>query len=191
MRIIFAIVSLSMLLLVACTTNESQSRNSMQNGPPVEQTNQDNNMNMASNTEIANHLANVAKGVADVDQAVAIVAGPYAVVGIDIDEKAERQRVGTIKFSVSEALREDPYGKTAVIIADADASERLRKMNERIQAGEPIIGIVDELAEIVARFMPTFPVEQPSNQDTEQDDAGVEKYENGNPDGESNSHKNE
>lgn len=166
-----------MLLLVACTNNESQTRNSMQNNPPVEQTNQQNNTDMASNTEIATHLANVANEVPDVNQAVAIVAGPYAVVGIDIDEQTERQRVGTIKFSVSEALREDPYGKTAVIIADADATERLRKMNKRIQDGEPIIGVVNELAEIVARFMPTFPVEQPTKEDREQEDDAIEKYE--------------
>lgn len=154
----------------------------MQNNSPVEQTQHKNNSDMASNADIATHLANVANEVPDVHQAVAIVAGPYAVVGIDIDKKTERQRVGTIKFSVSEALHEDPYGKTAVVIADADATERLRRMKERIQDGEPIIGVVDELAEIVARFMPTFPVEEQLNEDTEKRDNIGEEYEDEAPD---------
>ena len=46
-----------------------------------------------SNTEIANHLANVASDVPSVDDAAAIVAGPYTVVGIDVDKDLDRSRV--------------------------------------------------------------------------------------------------
>src|SRR5690625_4146414 len=55
-----------------------------------------------SNEQIATHLANVASSVPQVNNASAIVAGPYAVVGIDIDGELDRSRVGTIKYSVSE-----------------------------------------------------------------------------------------
>ncbi|RDW18432.1 hypothetical protein CWR48_12745 [Oceanobacillus arenosus] len=120
-----------------------------------------------TNNEIATHLANIASDVPDVNGASAVVAGPYAVVGIDVNKDLDRTRVGTIKYSVSEALYHDPYGKTAVVIADADAMERIRGMADRMRQGYPVQGIVDELAAIVGRFMPEFPVTE--NQPPEPD----------------------
>ncbi|MBR3119994.1 YhcN/YlaJ family sporulation lipoprotein [Oceanobacillus profundus] len=111
-----------------------------------------------SNTEIANHLANVASDVPSVDDAAAIVAGPYTVVGIDVDKDLDRSRVGTIKYSVSEALYHDPYGKTAIVVADADVMERIRGMGDKMAQGHPVQGFVDELAAIVGRYMPEFPI---------------------------------
>lgn len=162
--IIRTIISLSMMciLLVSCSTNNNQSRED------TDQLFQQSNFqveNDLSNEQIASHLAILAQDVPDVDNATAIVLGPYAVVGINIDAATERQRVGTIKYSVSEALRDDPYGKTAVVIADADVAERIQEMRMKIEQGHPVRGIVDELAEIVGRYMPTFPVEQNQPQD--------------------------
>lgn len=119
------------------------------------------------NDQLATHLANIASDVPNVNQATAIVAGPYAVVGIDVDEHLDRSRVGTIKYSVSEALQHDPYGKTAVVIADGDITERIRLMGMKIQQGYPIQGIVDELSAIVGRYMPELPIneDQPTNPD--------------------------
>lgn len=112
-----------------------------------------------TNNEIANHLANVAGEVKDVNDTASVVVGPYTVVGIDINENLDRQRVGTVKYSVTEALRDDPYGKTAVVIADGDLLERFRQMGTDIQEGRPVQGVIEELAEIVNRYMPTIPVE--------------------------------
>lgn len=167
MTIRILILSVAAITLFACTNNDAQHTNREKSNPPVEQTSDRNNA--ASNNEIATHLANIASEVPDVDGAAAVVAGPYAVVGIDVDEKLERQRVGTIKFSVSEALRDDPYGKTAVVVADADTTERIRNMRDQMQDGEPIQGVVDELAEIVGRFMPTFPVEEQTNEEIDEE----------------------
>lgn len=111
----------------------------------------------ASNHEIATHLAQLANRVPDVNEATAIIAGPYAIVAIDVDDTLERERVGTVKYSVSEALYKDPYGKSAVVIADADLIERFRQMGQQIREGFPIHGIVDELAAIVGRYMPVMP----------------------------------
>lgn len=111
-----------------------------------------------SNTEIASHLANVASNVPSVDDAAAIVAGPYTVVGIDVNKDLDRSRVGTIKYSVSEALYHDPYGKTAIVVADGDVMERIRGMGDKIGQGHPVQGFVDELAAIVGRYMPEFPI---------------------------------
>ncbi|GGA83590.1 YhcN/YlaJ family sporulation lipoprotein [Ornithinibacillus halotolerans] len=111
-----------------------------------------------SSNEIADHLAHVASDVPEVNDAVAIVIGPYAVVGIDVDKELDRSRVGTIKFSVLEALRHDPYGRTAVVVADGDITERIRGMNDKIKQGYPIQGVIDEVAAIVGRYMPDIPL---------------------------------
>lgn len=122
---------------------------------------------LKTNNEIATHLATIANDVPNVHDAVAIIAGPYTVVGIDIDGDVERQQVGSIKYSVSEALQNDPYGKTAIVVADADMMDRIRQMNEQIKAGEPIQGIVDQLAGVVSRYMPTFPVPEKQHDDSD------------------------
>ncbi|WP_106497749.1 YhcN/YlaJ family sporulation lipoprotein [Lentibacillus sp. Marseille-P4043] len=110
--------------------------------------------------QMANHLANIASDVPNVRDSAAVVAGPYAVVGIDVDKDLDRSRVGTIKYSVLEALRHDPYGKTAVVVADADMTERIRGMSDKISQGHPAQGIVDELSAIVGRYMPDFPIDE-------------------------------
>ncbi|WP_087973057.1 YhcN/YlaJ family sporulation lipoprotein [Oceanobacillus rekensis] len=111
------------------------------------------------NNQIATHLANIATEIPNVNDAQAIVAGTYTVVAIDVDKDLDRSRVGTIKYSVSEALYHDPYGKTAVVVADPDVMERIRSMSDKISQGHPIQGVVDELAAIVGRFMPEFPID--------------------------------
>lgn len=111
-----------------------------------------------SNAEIATHLSNVASRVPDVNDATTVVAGPYAVVGIDVDKDLDRSRVGTIKYTVLESLYHDPYGKTAVVVADADVTERLKGIAEKIRQGHPVQGFVDELSAIVGRYMPNVPI---------------------------------
>lgn len=113
-----------------------------------------------SNTKIANHLAEVASNVPEVNQASALVAGPYTVVAIDIDAEIDRSRVGSIKYSVSEALYHDPWGKTAVVVADPDLMARFRDIGDRIEQGHPVQGVVDELSAIVGRVIPEFPVQE-------------------------------
>lgn len=120
-----------------------------------------------NNGQIADRLANVANDVPSVNDATAIVAGPYTVVGIDVDKDLDRSRVGTIKYSVAEALQHDPYGKTAVVVADADVMERIRGMGDKISQGHPVQGVVDELSAIVGRYMPDFPINE--NQPREPD----------------------
>jgi len=166
---------ISFTMLLGCQQNNDQ--NSMQN----EGNNQNQITNVRnsdpgehkdlSNEQIATHLANVASDVPNVNDATAIVAGPYAVVGIDVNKDLDRSRVGTIKYSVTEALQHDPYGKTAVVVADGDVMERLRSMGRSIQEGYPVQGVVDELAAIVGRYMPDFPIneDQPVKPDQNKD----------------------
>jgi len=134
MKIRTVIIALfSAIILLGCTNNQ-QDENANTDETIYEQTSDTSESNRnPTNEEIANHLADIAKSIPDVENAFAVVAGPYAVVGIDVDKSIERERVGTIKFSVSEALRDDKYGKTAVVVADADGTERIRRMAEKIE----------------------------------------------------------
>ncbi|WP_096270020.1 YhcN/YlaJ family sporulation lipoprotein [Paucisalibacillus globulus] len=172
MFIRLGILALSFLLLMGCAQDNEE------HSLPTEKENPDDRIinvkNSApreerdlSNEQIANHLAHVASEVPEVNDAVSIVVGPYAIVGIDVDKELDRSRVGTIKYSVLEALQHDPYGRTAVVVADADINERIRGMNDKIKQGYPVQGIIDEVAAIVGRYMPDFPIteDQPEEPD--------------------------
>lgn len=112
-----------------------------------------------SNTEVSQHLSDLAAGVPDVKNATTVVLGNYAIIGLDVDADLERSKVGSIKYSVAESLKNDPYGANAVVIADPDAYARLREVGEDIQAGRPITGILNELADITGRVMPEIPID--------------------------------
>lgn len=169
LRLVFLIITCTLLMTGCQNTNRE---NTLSPEEPNSQYMRISDQNQADrnsldNEELAIHLANVASDVPNVNNATAIIAGPYAVVGIDVDEHLDRSRVGTIKYSVSEALQHDPYGKTAVVIADGDITERIRLMGMKIREGYPIQGVVDELSDIVGRYMPEFPLNEnrPTNPD--------------------------
>ncbi|MFD1360210.1 YhcN/YlaJ family sporulation lipoprotein [Lentibacillus salinarum] len=155
---------LSLTLLIGCQQNEEEQSLpqetdgddrfiQVEDSNPVEQED-------LSNKEIATHLSNVASDVPDVQNATSVVAGPYAVVGIDVDKDLDRSRVGSIKYSALEALQKDPYGKTAVVVADGDVVERIRSMSDKVAQGYPVQGFIDELSAIVGRYMPDFPINE-------------------------------
>jgi len=105
----------------------------------------------------AERLAQLATAVPEVRDATVIVFGKTAIVGIDLDDGLDRSRVGTVKYTVAEALREDPQGANAVVTADPDIVRRVREINREIQRGKPLEGFADELSNIIARLMPQFP----------------------------------
>lgn len=152
------LVFIMLILLVSCSQKEQTNDTSKKEAQPneIEKTSNKNDM-METNKDIAEHLATIASDVPNVHDAAAIVAGSYTVVAIDIDDMTKRERVGTVKYSVTEALQHDPYGRTAVVIADADMMTRIREMGTAIRNGEPVKGITDELANIVSRYVPTMP----------------------------------
>ncbi|MBU5468444.1 YhcN/YlaJ family sporulation lipoprotein [Virgibacillus sp. MSJ-26] len=164
------LILLPVLLLFACQQENNEGTLSDQETTDryvkLKNSNQDEKKEL-SNSQIANHLVDVADSVPDVNNSVAIVLGPYAVVGLNVDGDLDRSRVGTIKYSVLEALKKDPYGKTAVVVADGDIADRISEMNKKVQEGYPVQGIIEELAAIVGRYMPNFPV--PENMPKEED----------------------
>ncbi|WP_156290463.1 YhcN/YlaJ family sporulation lipoprotein [Oceanobacillus salinisoli] len=160
----------TLLIITGCAQQEENNslESEQTNDQMIQVKNSDpKNLPELTNSEIASHLSNLASEVPEVNDAASVVAGPYTVVGIDVDKDLDRSRVGTIKYTVLEALYHDPYGKTAVVVADADVTERLRGMAEKIRQGHPVQGFVDELSAIVGRYMPDFPIEnnQPEQPD--------------------------
>jgi YhcN/YlaJ family sporulation lipoprotein len=127
-----------------------QGRMRMQRTPEMAEDNQ-------TAQEVAERLAQLATRVEQVNDATAVVVGRYAVVGIDVDANLDRAKVGSIKYTVAEALKDDPMGANAIVIADADTYYRLQEMAEEIRTGRPLAGVMDELAEIVGRLMPQVP----------------------------------
>src|SRR5699024_1156664 len=136
---------------VGCNTQSSQPKDTTNKQREVEQSSYEPDQIM-NTKQIANHLTKIAKDVPQVHDAASVVAGPYAVVAIDIEKEVERQETGRIKITVLEAMEHDPYGRSAVVIADADMFERLKEMKNAIQEGASVQGITDELGNIVSRY---------------------------------------
>lgn len=59
-----------------------------------------------------------------------------------------------MKYSVAEALKEDPQGANALVTADPDLVQRIRELSDDINKGRPLSGLTDELAEIAGRISP-------------------------------------
>lgn len=107
--------------------------------------------------DIAAHLEALAQSVPHVESAHCVVFGNTAVVGINVKPDLDRSRVDTIKYSVAEALRKDPYGVNAIVTADMDLDQRLRQIGDHIRAGRPVSGFADEMGKIIGRIIPQMP----------------------------------
>lgn len=145
-------------LIAGCNANDNAGENRENNNNRAQV--KDSTMQDAdrqSSQQIARRLVALAEEVSHVNNATAAVLGDYAVVGIDIDDNVERSEVGTIKYSVAEALKDDPNGANAAIVADPDMNERIREVAQDIQNGQPAQGIMNELADITGRIIPDMP----------------------------------
>jgi YhcN/YlaJ family sporulation lipoprotein len=105
----------------------------------------------------ARRLVNIASRVPHVSSATAIVYGKTAIVGINVPGNFDRSRVGTLKYTVAEALRHDPQGAHALVTADVDIVNRIREMNQQVMRGRPLAGFANELADIAGRVIPQTP----------------------------------
>lgn len=162
MRIL--IMAIFIILLSACNNNQNNVNPNMSDSDVLPQGVSVKNSHINTNDktdysdeERAQHLANLASDIPNVNGATAVVVGNMAVVGIDIDANVERSQVGTIKYSVSESLKRDPHGAGAVVVADPDLNARLKEVRNDMKAGKPVRGIMNELADIVGRIIPGLP----------------------------------
>ncbi|WP_160720242.1 YhcN/YlaJ family sporulation lipoprotein [Bacillus sp. USDA818B3_A] len=146
------------LLLTGCniTNQKENTQNSNQSLVKVKNS-YINSVDRKSGQEISKHLVELATSIPDVSDATAVVLGRYAIVGIDVNSKIDRSQVGSIKYSVAESLRKDPYGAKAIVVADADTNQRLKEIQADINKGRPIQGIMEELADVAGRLIPEVP----------------------------------
>lgn len=119
-----------------------------QASPPITQENRQ---------AVTERLENLVKGIPHVNNATCVIVGHTAIVGIDVDGKMERSRVDTIKYSVAEALRKDPYGINAFVTADMDLGDRIQSIRDQIKNGQPVAGFAEELGKIIGRIIPQLP----------------------------------
>ncbi len=161
LKYFFTIVITAALILIGCNhdNNDTAKNNNNENGVVPVRNTEDQKYDRISSQKKAEHLVKLASGVPGVKDATAVVLGNIAVVGIDVDAKLERSDVDSIKYTVAESLKDDPHGADAIVIADPDVMERLREINEDIKNGAPIMGIMNELSDIVGRLMPEVPAD--------------------------------
>ncbi|OKA55180.1 YhcN/YlaJ family sporulation lipoprotein [Bacillus licheniformis] len=169
MRIFFLILIQTVMLLSACgiQNNARNEANELPGNRPIHVKNSAQEpVNREDGQAISQRLVKITESVPGVNDATAVVLGRLAVVGIDVKDNLERSKVESIKYSVAEALQNDPYGANAAVVADPDTVNRLRAMGREIQAGRPVKGILDELAAIVGRVLPEVPNDATDNQQT-------------------------
>ncbi|MFN2746081.1 MULTISPECIES: YhcN/YlaJ family sporulation lipoprotein [Bacillus] len=169
MRIFFLIFIQTVMLLSACgiQNNAQNEANELPGNKPIHVKNTAQEpVNREDGQAISKRLVKITERVPGVNDATAIVLGRLAVVGIDVEDNLERSKVESIKYSVAEALQNDPYGANAAVVADPDTVNRLRTIGKEIQAGRPVKGILDELAAIVGRVMPEVPNDATDDQKT-------------------------
>lgn len=116
---------------------------------------------------LKDHFEQLAKRVPGVNGAHCVVINNVAIIGLDVEGKLDRSRVGSIKYSVAEAVRKDPRSVRALVTADIDLSSRLAEMSRHISEGRPISGFSSELADIIGRIMPQLPEDTKDTEDTQ------------------------
>ncbi|MCM2533534.1 YhcN/YlaJ family sporulation lipoprotein [Neobacillus pocheonensis] len=150
------IATVLFIILAGCSTNKDIQSNKNQSLVNVKNSYIE-NVNRKTGQEISKRLVMLATSIPNVHDATAVVLGPYAIVGIDVYSKLERSQVGSIKYSVAESLKKDPYGAKAIVVADVDTTQRLKEISADIKKGRPIQGIMEELANVAGRLMPEIP----------------------------------
>ncbi|MEH7377210.1 MULTISPECIES: YhcN/YlaJ family sporulation lipoprotein [Bacillaceae] len=150
------IITALCLILTGCSTKRELTNNENASYVKVKNSYIE-SVDRKTGQEISKRLVKLATSIPNVNDATAVVLGRYAIVGIDVNAKIDRSQVGSIKYSVAESLKKDPYGAKAVVVADADTTQRLKEIQVDINKGRPIQGIMEELADVAGRLMPEIP----------------------------------
>src|SRR3954468_7503477 len=150
------IITALCLILAGCSTKKELTNNENSSYVKVKNSYIE-SVDRKSGQEISKRLVKLATSIPNVNDATAVVLGKYAIVGIDVNSKIDRSQVGSIKYSVAESLKDDPYGAKAVVVADADTTQRLKEIQADINNGRPIQGIMEELSDVAGRLMPEIP----------------------------------
>ncbi|MFL6557699.1 MAG: YhcN/YlaJ family sporulation lipoprotein, partial [Bacillus sp. (in: firmicutes)] len=102
------IITAFCLILAGCNTKNNISNNENSSYVKVKNSYIE-SVDRKSGQEISKRLVKLATSIPNVNDATAVVLGKYAIVGIDVNSKIDRSQVGSIKYSVAESLKDDPY----------------------------------------------------------------------------------
>ncbi|OZI12344.1 hypothetical protein CEW92_07680 [Bacillaceae bacterium SAS-127] len=157
------LILLTLFTLFGCTQKKEvglETQDDRHNSQPYQvnvkndQINEDQRLSIQ---QASNRLAKTAEDMPGVKNATAVAVGDYAIVGIDVDANLDRSEVGSIKYTVAEALKNQPYGANALVVADPDLYARLKEIRADINNGRPLQGLANELADIAGRTIPEIP----------------------------------
>ncbi|GAA0293988.1 YhcN/YlaJ family sporulation lipoprotein [Gracilibacillus halotolerans] len=168
--LLFVMTSFLAAFLLGCQNdnNEQSSPNNQENQPIQVKNSDPRNVEVLDNQEKAQHLANLASEVPEVNGATAIMTNQGALIAIDVDKDLDRSTVGSIKYTVLEAVHHDPQGRNAVVVADGDVFERLNHIMNEVRNGQPVSGFLNELGNLIGRWIPEFPIDEQTEQKTKQ-----------------------
>ena len=155
---VYLVLIISLFLLFGCNNRDDDVAQNQNNIVNVKNSTIQ-NVDKQTGQQISKHLADLATSIPKVNDATAVVLGRFTLVGIDVNQDLDRSEVGSIKYSVAESLKNDPHGARAIVIADPDINARLKEIGEDIKRGEPIEGIMNELADIAGRVIPEVPAD--------------------------------
>ena len=150
-----------LVLLTGCNNNADNNQQAQNRNDSPNVTNVKNStiqeVDRKTGQDISERLVKLSTSVDNVNDATAVVIGKYAIVGIDVNKDLDRSEVGTIKYAVTESLKNDPDGANALVVADPDVTARLKEIGDDIKNGNPIQGIFNELSDITGRIIPEVP----------------------------------
>lgn len=144
------------LIISGCQANQANSE--QHEGYRTQQANEDRH-------DVEERLEHLAEQFPQVKSAHCVLVGQTAIVGLDVDGALERAKVDTIKYTVAEAIQNDPYGAKAWVTADMDLNQRLKEIAEQVRQGHPVAGFAGELADMIGRMMPQSPMDTKRQQD--------------------------
>ncbi|KAB7669298.1 YhcN/YlaJ family sporulation lipoprotein [Bacillus sp. B1-b2] len=160
MKKVFLLASF-LVLLAGCNKNVDEYQSTETENNPTHVRNVNNStikeVDRKTGQEIAQRLVSLSTSIENVNDATAVVIGKYAIVGLDVNKDLDRSEVGSLKYAVTESLKNDPDGANALVVADPDITARLKEIGKDIDEGHPIKGIFNELADITGRIIPEIP----------------------------------
>lgn len=115
-----------------------------------------NEADVSMNRQLEQRIATEVQDINGVNNAVVIVNGNTAYIGIDAGRNLTGQRTNDLKEQVIDKARRIDTRITRVYVsADMDVTERLRGFGRNIGTGRPVTGFVNEIEELFRRPLPT------------------------------------
>jgi len=114
-----------------------------------------NEADVGMNRQLEQRIATEVQNMEGINDAVVIVDGNTAYIGVDAGRNIAGQRINALKEQVSETARRVDTRITRVYVsADMDVTERLRGFARDVGEGRPVTGFINEIEELFRRPIP-------------------------------------